>query len=308
MDQLSKNPLVSIVVITYNSEKYVLETLESIKAQKYPNIELIVSDDCSTDKTVELCKSWIEANNRRFNCAKIITSHVNTGIAPNCNRGLKNASGEWIKFIAGDDKLEDYLIEEYINKTNSEAEIKCIYSNVRIYKNIFKEDNLLPIIKMNDLIFNSAEIKANEQFRILLRLNPVWTSTLFIKKELLDLVGGFNEKYPFFEDRPLLISLTKLGFKIHYLDIFGAKYRRRSSSIQSDKSCFFSRFREDRLRFFIEEYSEYFSKYEKFEMNYTLKKNLLLKKIFLNRNYLIVKVISRLLDQLPPVIKILTKM
>ena len=49
------NPLVSINVITYNSSKFVLETLESAKAQTYQNIELIVSDDCSTDNTVEIC-------------------------------------------------------------------------------------------------------------------------------------------------------------------------------------------------------------------------------------------------------------
>ncbi|MBR5577209.1 MAG: glycosyltransferase [Bacteroidaceae bacterium] len=51
---------VSIVVITYNSSKYVLETLESVKAQDYPNIELIVSDDRSTDNTFELVNQWIE--------------------------------------------------------------------------------------------------------------------------------------------------------------------------------------------------------------------------------------------------------
>ena len=51
-------PLVSIVVITYNSAEYVLETLESAKAQTYQNIELIVSDDCSADNTVETCSRW----------------------------------------------------------------------------------------------------------------------------------------------------------------------------------------------------------------------------------------------------------
>ena len=60
------NPLVSIIVITYNSSKYVLETLESAKAQTYQNIELIVTDDCSNDNTVEICRKWIEENKERF--------------------------------------------------------------------------------------------------------------------------------------------------------------------------------------------------------------------------------------------------
>ena len=55
-------PLVSICVITYNSSKTVVETLESIKNQSYSNIELVVSDDCSPDNTVELVQQWLEKN------------------------------------------------------------------------------------------------------------------------------------------------------------------------------------------------------------------------------------------------------
>ena len=62
-----KEPLVSIIVITYNSSKYVLETLESAKAQTYENIELIISDDGSTDDTIKICKNWLEKNQDRFN-------------------------------------------------------------------------------------------------------------------------------------------------------------------------------------------------------------------------------------------------
>ena len=104
-ETITGNPLVSIIVITYNSSKYVLETLESAKAQTYQNIELIVSDDCSTDNTVEICHNWIEQNKERFVRTELITVEKNTGIAPNCNRGVKAAKGEWVKLIAGDDVL-----------------------------------------------------------------------------------------------------------------------------------------------------------------------------------------------------------
>ena len=55
----NKFPLVSVVIITYNSEKTIIETLESIKNQTYKNIELIISDDFSKDNTVEICKQCI---------------------------------------------------------------------------------------------------------------------------------------------------------------------------------------------------------------------------------------------------------
>ena len=56
------NLLVSVCVLAYNSSKYILETLNSIKNQTYDTIELIISDDCSTDDTVALCTQWINRN------------------------------------------------------------------------------------------------------------------------------------------------------------------------------------------------------------------------------------------------------
>jgi len=113
-DILEKQPLVSIIVITYNSSKYVLETLESAKAQTYQNIELIVSDDCSTDNTVEICQEWIAKNKERFVRTELITAEKNTGIPANCNRGVKSVQGEWVKLIAGDDALLPDCIEYYL--------------------------------------------------------------------------------------------------------------------------------------------------------------------------------------------------
>ena len=61
--------LVSVIVITYNSSRYVLHTLESVHRQSFNDIELIVSDDCSTDNTFDLCREWLANYSDRFiNC------------------------------------------------------------------------------------------------------------------------------------------------------------------------------------------------------------------------------------------------
>ena len=60
------SPLVSIVVITYNSSKYVLDTLQSVYNQTYKNLELIISDDCSSDNTVAIVEKWLIDNGNRF--------------------------------------------------------------------------------------------------------------------------------------------------------------------------------------------------------------------------------------------------
>ena len=81
--QSNESPLVSITVITYNSAKYVIETLESAKAQTYQNIELIISDDHSTDNTVKDCRQWIEKNKEWFIRTVLITIPENTGVPAN---------------------------------------------------------------------------------------------------------------------------------------------------------------------------------------------------------------------------------
>ena len=112
--EMNNQPLVSVLVITYNSAKFVLETLESIKAQTYQNIELIISDDCSTDNIVELCQKWVEENKERFVRTQIITSDLNTGVSANGNRGRDACQGEWIKGIAGDDLLMPNCVEDCV--------------------------------------------------------------------------------------------------------------------------------------------------------------------------------------------------
>ena len=71
---MDSNILVSVNVVTYNSSKTVLETLESIKSQTYERLELIVTDDHSKDDTVQVCQKWIAENQNRFVRAKLVTS------------------------------------------------------------------------------------------------------------------------------------------------------------------------------------------------------------------------------------------
>ena len=109
-----EQPLVSVRVITYNSSKTVIETLDSIYNQTYPNIELIISDDCSKDNTVELCREWVKLHKERFACIQILTVEKNTGVTINIDRSEKACHGEWVKGIAGDDLLLPNCIETYV--------------------------------------------------------------------------------------------------------------------------------------------------------------------------------------------------
>ena len=100
--------------MTYNAAEFVLETLESVFHQTHPIIELIISDDCSKDNTVELVEQWCSQQRvkERFTDIKIITVPKNTGIPANFNRCIKASTGEWLKLISGDDAFMPNCIED----------------------------------------------------------------------------------------------------------------------------------------------------------------------------------------------------
>lgn len=92
-----KLPLVTFVVTSYNYEKYIAKTLESIKAQTYQNIEIIVVDDCSTDNSCEIIE--------QFDNVKLIKNEKNIGQLGSMLKGLKAAQGQFVSFIDSDDIL-----------------------------------------------------------------------------------------------------------------------------------------------------------------------------------------------------------
>lgn len=221
-----KLPLVSVIVITYNSSKYVSETLDSIKFQTYENIELIVSDDYSTDNTVSVVEQWIKKNKDRFKTVVVVKTPVNTGIAPNCNRGLYKSKGEWVKLIAGDDLLLQECIADNINYIKENNEARIIFSRM----SLLKDGKILELSYPLNWQLNFFATDAIEQNKLLVFKNHVWVApAAFMRRVINNKPVKFNEKYPFCEDYPLWLELTASGIKLHYFDKNTVLYRQESS-------------------------------------------------------------------------------
>jgi alpha-1,3-rhamnosyltransferase len=229
------NLLVSIIVITYNSSLYVLETLESVRVQTYQNIELIVSDDCSTDNTVEICKTWIQENKDRFVRTELIAVSQNTGIPMNCNRGVKVARGEWVKLIAGDDALESSAIASLIKFAMANPMAEVLDSKVKLCENILSNKN--GEINNYDHNFFSLNISSIDQLKMLANnmngARIISTLGVFIKRDLIIKVGGFNLKYRHLEDTPMWIRILKADKKFYFLNEYTVKYRLHNQSVSS---------------------------------------------------------------------------
>ncbi len=108
---MTEGKLVSICIPTYNGEKYIEEALNSVASQTYKDIEIIVSDDHSIDRTLEICKQFKE----KSPIPVYIHSHTPSGIGANWNNCIKNAHGDYIKFLFQDDILEAACIEKQLH-------------------------------------------------------------------------------------------------------------------------------------------------------------------------------------------------
>jgi glycosyltransferase involved in cell wall biosynthesis len=104
-------PLVSVLMTAYNREKYIAEAIESVLSSTYQNWELIIVDDCSKDRTVEIAKSY-EAKDSRI---KVYINEKNLGDYPNRNKAASYASGKYIKYLDSDDLIYPYGLKVMVN-------------------------------------------------------------------------------------------------------------------------------------------------------------------------------------------------
>lgn len=109
MEDFKKNPLVSIVIPVYNREDFVGEAIESALAQTYDNIEIVVVDNCSTDKTWDIVLKYENSKLRAYR------NETNIGPVLNWKRGIELSKGEFIKLLFSDDKISNNFIEECLN-------------------------------------------------------------------------------------------------------------------------------------------------------------------------------------------------
>jgi len=213
-------PLVAVVVVTYNSSKYVLETLESVKSQTYRNIELIVTDDCSKDDTREICEKWLDENQERFVRTSLIVPEKNTGISGNCNRGLSAVNAEWVKIIAGDDILEDFALSEYMKFVLSDSGIKFVSCQVTVFSDVAEKCSL---ITSSEEVFD-APVK--KQFKYLLtRGNFIIGASMFFNVDIARKIGGFDERFPMIDDYPFFVKVYNEGYRFNLLKIPLVRYR-----------------------------------------------------------------------------------
>ncbi len=190
------DPTISIITCTYNSEKYLKKALESVRKQTYKNIEHIINDSYSTDKTLEIIEKYIEQNKKEY-CIKFIQSQPN-GVANALNVATKEATGDIIHYLHSDDY---YYKEESLEKVASHF-IKN--SNL-----MWLTGNFLVEIKDKIIVIPQTYLLKVNPERALSVMNIISHENTFMRREAVELYGGFNEDGKFVVEYSLWLKLIK---------------------------------------------------------------------------------------------------
>lgn len=222
--------LVSVVVIAYNSAEFIIETLNSIYAQTYHNIELIIADDASTDHTFHIVQEWLVNHRDRFLNVKVICSEKNRGCTANLNSGLRACSGEYVYTIAADDIMYPEAIESKLALAKKYPD-KIVMTRVENFGD-------LKLCRVTSLFqkkgYKIASYNHHKQYRCMLKRNFVFaTSVAFFKLDFLKKNNYYDEQFKMLEDYPMWVKLMKQGYSFVFEDVLTAKYRIHNKSLSN---------------------------------------------------------------------------
>lgn len=231
---MNHQPLVTVRVLTYNSSRFLIEALESVKNQTYKNIELVISDDCSTDNSVEISRKWLSENKERFVRSEVLTVEKNTGVSANCNRTISWAQGEWLGGVAGDDILLPTAIEEFVNYVSEHHDAHVVVGGtIKIdedSKEIHEGKSCL-----TPPFYYADNYSAKKQFNLITKCFFACGPSTFVSLKAIKAVGGYDERFPMLEDYPIYIKLTHAGYHMNWLGKHTLKYRISESSISHSR-------------------------------------------------------------------------
>lgn len=217
-DEEKKYPLVSVVIPVYDRTKELIESIESILGQTYPNIELICVCDGSPKETKHIIEQY-EANGQ----VRAFYYDDNSGNAVRGrNRGIKEAKGEYLAFQDSDDLAEPTRIAESV-KTIEKYKADVVYGAYRI---IVERDRSVAV--KNGTICYSPDCDLN----MLLTANVICQSSVMVRVSALRRVGGLKPELKYREDHELWLRLAYYGYKFKSISTVLTNYRIHENNLE----------------------------------------------------------------------------
>ena len=217
-----RSNLVSVIMPVYNSEDTVSKAIKSILNQTFENIELIIGDDGSNDKTYDICKDF-EKDKPNI---KIIKNEKNIGITKTLNKLIKESKGDFIARQDADDFSSEKRIEEQLRYMKKNYLDACT-TRARI----IETDKVIP--NLSFYLPKNIVIKYK---------NPFIHGSLMIKKEVLNEMNLYNEKFFYAQDYKLMYDLLGSQKKVRILNntLYFINMENNISSTYSEEQNYFA--------------------------------------------------------------------
>ena len=223
-------PMLSLIIPVYNKEKYLAETLNSVLAQTYTNSEILLINDGSMDKSLEICEKFKEK------CERIrIINQENSGASVARNRGIDAARGKYIIMLDADDTIESEMHEKMVQKAEEHGAdiVVCNWRSITqnsVKEIIYNYPNGVCLERdyiENEIIPNSLCMHGNGKF-----LNA--HCTLLIRRDMLvqnDIKYNITHKKE--EDKPFIMQCLKECQRIVFISDCLHNYIKRPNSLIS---------------------------------------------------------------------------
>lgn len=228
---MSSIPLVSVIIPTYNRAMFLPAAIQSILDQTYPNVEIVLVDDGSTDETEAVLKPFMSK-------IKYITTE-HKGAAHARNTGMKAAAGKYIAFLDSDDTYRQYKLELQVDFMEEHPEVGMVYTefsgkfengnlnelNMRNYHDIYNRkgwayEDIFPIKGEFSCcaLDKPVDYYIGNIFNYTLMDTFVTTNTVLFQKKILETVGFQNESYRFAQEYEFVVRICKY-YQVAFLNI-----------------------------------------------------------------------------------------
>jgi len=231
---------VSVLVPSYNAEKYIEETIKSILSQDFEDLEVIIVNDKSTDNTKKIVENLMKDSSK----IKLVDLERNKGRAGAINGGLEVAEGEYITFLDSDDLMAQGRISAEVEFLDKNPEISLVYCNMKV-RPIEEEPYIVEAIDFGEK--DPLEIlKETAKREDLGEIKPAWLlnpykenkfipgGTVALRKKILDDIK-LDETLRNAEDYDLWLQIIGKGYKIAKIPIIGFIYRQHEAQKSSNK-------------------------------------------------------------------------
>lgn len=218
--EIMKQPLVSIILSTYNWSKYIKESINSVLKQTYSNFEFIIINDYSTDKVEEIILDFQKKDNR----IKYSKNKINLKLTKSLNKWIGLSKWEYIARIDDDDIWTETKLDEQVKFMENNLDYwLCWTSMVDIDENW--DENTIHIMRTSNENINNHFLQSNQFAH----------SSVIIRKSILDIVWGYNNEWNLVEDYELWLRIWKVSKLYNFSNVY-LKYRVLENSLMRKRA------------------------------------------------------------------------